>query len=78
VGTVTLKPTQTVNGRGEYRNGVWRAVFKRSLAAGDPEIDADFAKPGVSQLSAFAVWNGSKGDRGGRKSISDWVDLVLE
>ncbi len=32
----------------------------------------------MERLCAFAVWNGSKGDRGGRKSISDWVDLRVE
>ena len=25
---------------------------------------------------AFAVWEGNGGDRGGRKSISEWIKLV--
>jgi hypothetical protein len=26
----------------------------------------------------FAVWNGSAGDRDGKKSVTIWQDLVLE
>lgn len=76
VATVTPKETQNVTGRGLWKEGVWQAVFKRSISADDTEVDAAF-EPG-KRLCAFAVWNGSKGDRGGRKSISDWVELEVE
>jgi hypothetical protein len=76
VGTVTPKPLQNVEGRGVYENGVWKVVFRRALEAPDPEVDAGFDLK--ERVAAFAVWNGSKGDRGGRKSITDWVDLVIE
>ena len=76
VGTVTPKENQYVEGRGFYNQGVWRVVFKRSLKAVDPQDDAVF-KTG-KRLCAFAVWNGSKAERGGRKSISDWVTLEIK
>ena len=78
VGTVTPKENQYVYGRGFFSagQGRWQVVFKRSLNAVNPEVDAIF-NPG-KRLSAFAVWNGSKGDRGGRKSISDWVELEIK
>ena len=76
VATVTPKKSQNVEGRGFWREGVWQAVFRRSINASDPEVDATF-KSG-KRLCAFAVWNGEKGDRGGRKSISDWVELEVK
>ncbi len=78
VGTVTPKEVQgQVEGRGFWRDDHWHVVFKRAIEAIDPEVDTifEFRK---KRLSAFAVWNGAKGDRGGRKSISDWVELEVE
>jgi complex iron-sulfur molybdoenzyme family reductase subunit gamma len=77
VGTITLKPDQNVQARGVYDNGFWRVVFRRSIGILDKEIDAQFPSPG-KKLCAFGVWNGSEGDRGGRKSISDWVELDIK
>ena len=76
VATVTLKPIQNLAGRGAYENGIWTIVFRRALQTEDPEADAQFDNQ--LSLCAFAVWNGSKGDRGGRKSISDWVELSIQ
>ena len=76
VGTITPKEIQNVSGRGFWKDGVWQVVFKRSLGAVDSEDGADF-KQG-KKLCAFAVWNGSKGDRGGRKTISDWAELDIK
>lgn len=76
VGTVTPKETQDVQGRGFWNNGIWQVVMQRRLDAGDPHDDAVFVQ-GKKRLCAFAVWNGEKGDRGGRKSISDWVELDI-
>lgn len=75
VGTITPKETQEVKGRGFYNQGTWMVVFKRALKVVDPGYDAEFGSG--KRLCAFSVWNGSKGDRGGRKSISDWVELVV-
>ncbi len=94
VGTITKKETHNVQARGFYSPGIstvetsdteiksgvnrgtWRVVFKRSLKAADTEEDAAFDSG--KGLCAFGVWNGSRGDRGGRKSISDWVELVIK
>lgn len=76
VGTVTSKPYQKVEGRGFSENSRWKVVFRRTLEVSDPEVDAQFDQ--TERLAAFAVWNGSKGDRGGRKSISDWVNLKIQ
>tara|TARA_B100000315_G_C14583581_1_gene591769 strand:- start:2219 stop:3058 length:840 start_codon:yes stop_codon:yes gene_type:complete len=76
VGTITPKPKQIVSGRGIYDKGLWKVVFKRTLKAEDETIDAKFSES--KMLCAFAAWDGSKGDRGGRKSISDWVELKLK
>lgn len=76
VGTVTPREAQEVEGRGFWKEGRWRVVFKRSLMPNHPEQAVSF-KPG-KKLSAFAVWDGSSGDRGGRKSISELVELRIE
>lgn len=79
VGTVTSKERQVVAGRGVWTNGEWRVVMKRALqpADADPETDAVFGT-GMTSVCAFAVWKGESGDRGGRKSISDFVNLRLQ
>lgn len=78
IGTVTTKENQrAVEGRGIWKDGLWQVVFKRTLNAATPEDDAVF-DAGQKRLCAFAAWNGAKGDRGGRKSISDWVELLIK
>jgi DMSO reductase family type II enzyme heme b subunit len=76
VGTVTYKPVQMVEGRGFFDDGDWKVVFRRRLEVSDQEVDAGFNPR--DRFCAVAVWDGSKGDRGGRKSISDWVELKIE
>ncbi|MDW7680511.1 MAG: ethylbenzene dehydrogenase-related protein [bacterium] len=75
VGTVTPKPTQEVTGRGIYTNGFWQVVLRRALQSSDSNDSSNFGFK--KQLCAFAVWNGEYADRGGRKSISDWVELEI-
>jgi complex iron-sulfur molybdoenzyme family reductase subunit gamma len=67
--------TQDVKARGEHANGKWAVVFSRPFANADPE-QASFAKGATTDM-AFAVWNGSEGDRNGRKSVSQFVTLNL-
>lgn len=76
VGTLTRKPVQRLHGRGLWKDNRWTVLIKRELNAQNPEYDATFDSTRKA-LCAFAVWNGSAGDRGGRKSISDWVELDL-
>lgn len=77
IGTITAKEKQNVQGRGIWTNGEWYVVFKRSLSALDREVDATFLTD-TNNLCAFAVWNGSNGDRGGRKSISGLIQLKVK
>lgn len=76
-GTLTSQPPedQNVHGASEHRDGVWRVVMSRALAA-DPS-DAVLVPGGPATVVAFAVWDGSNGDRNGQKSVSAWLSLVL-
>lgn len=76
VGTITPKDNQEVMGRGVWENGMWAIVFKRPLKTEETDNSLSFSSG--KRLSALAVWDGSKGDRGGRKSISDWVELDIK
>ncbi len=73
IGTLTSQPPegQNVGGKGVWSDGQWRVVFIRSLASNDRE-DARL-EDGVPV--AFAVWNGSEGDRNGNKAFSVWYRL---
>ncbi len=75
-GSLTDKPVQAVQGRGAWSDGKWSVVFKRALITDDVQRDCQF--PGGQRSAAFAVWDGDQGDRGGRKSMSEWVTLHIE
>ncbi len=74
-GSLTSAEVQDVDGYGEWRDGRWRALFARDLAAADPSF-ADFAAGGDTMV-AFAVWDGGDGDRNGQKSIAQFIELSL-
>lgn len=74
-GTVQSKKHQRVDGRGAWKGGSWRVVMSRALTAADAN-DYAFAT-GERRRIAFAVWDGAQGERGARKSISEWVWLEL-
>ena len=77
LGTLTSQPPdqQNVQGHGEWVNGVWRVVLRRTLASPDPH-DVQL-KPGEGTAIALAVWDGAAKDRNGQKSVSVWVPLVI-
>ncbi len=77
-GTLTPQPVarQEVHGASAHRDGVWRVVMSRELAVDDPN-DAPL-RPGTGTTAAFAVWDGSRGDRNGQKSVSVWLTLAYE
>jgi complex iron-sulfur molybdoenzyme family reductase subunit gamma len=61
--------------RGTWKDGYWDVVFSRSMSA---EIEGEPAlSPGLSAFLAFAVWDGSFGDRNGQKSVSVWHRLEV-
>jgi mono/diheme cytochrome c family protein len=67
---------QAVDARGVYTTGTYRVMFRRDLrgrGAGAVPLE-----PGSTVPVAFAVWNGSAGDRDGQKSVTIWQALVLE
>jgi hypothetical protein len=74
-GTLSKANVQDVHGNGVYANGKWTVVFERQLTGGDLG-QATFAT-GKSTDMAIAVWNGSQGDRNGRKSVSSFLKLSL-
>ena len=61
--------------RGVYATGTYRVMFRRTL-----KVEGDGAArlvPGGAVPVAFAVWNGSAGDRNGKKSVTIWQELRL-
>ena len=78
LGTFTSQAAekQNVEGVSSWKNGVWRLQLTRTMEAGDSQ-DARL-RPGAQASVAFAVWNGSAGDRNGQKNVSVWNTLRLE
>lgn len=84
-GTLRARPLadQPVAAQGVYGTGSYRVVFTRDLdrrgrefpRGGDGE-GVTFV-PGRPVAIAFAVWDGSAGDRDGKKSVTIWQELVL-
>ncbi len=73
-GTLTPHKHQDARGWGVYDNGKWKVIISIPRVPSD-ENNAQIYK-GTSV--AFAVWNGSEGDRGSRKSYSMWIPLELK
>ena len=70
------RPDQMVSAAGEYATGSYRVQFTRRLEGqGDGAVQL---VPGRRVPIGFAVWNGSAGDRDGKKSVTVWQDLLLE
>jgi len=83
-GTLAGKPAnvQRVAGQAVYERGAWYVQMQRGLdlPAGEEHGAADeraFRRGDYLPVS-FAVWNGSAGDRDGKKNISIWQKLVIE
>ncbi|MCH8156591.1 MAG: c-type cytochrome [Nitrospinae bacterium] len=76
-GTVTPQPAdnQNVTGYGEWKDGVWTVVFLRDMFK-TGKWDADLTRKDPT-LVAFAVWDGLKEDRNGRKVITVWQRLTV-
>ncbi|KAA0233953.1 hypothetical protein EDM76_09005 [bacterium] len=74
-GTLSPAATQDVQGQGVYENGRWSVVFSRPFTGASEDL-ASFTA-GTNTDIAFAVWNGSQGDRNGRKSVSSFLTLSI-
>jgi mono/diheme cytochrome c family protein len=77
-GTLRARPRreQAVDARGVYATGSYRVMFRRDLLGRGTGVVT--LQPGATVPVGFAVWNGSAGDRDGKKSVTIWQDLVLE
>jgi hypothetical protein len=69
------RPDQAVKAIGEHTTGSYRVQFTRVLTG--PRTNVQLAL-GQRVPVAFAVWNGSAGDRDGKKSVTIWQELLLE
>ena len=76
-GSITPQPQeyQNVEGTGVWKDGEWTVVFTRTFAvSGKWDAVLDKKEP---LLTAFAVWDGQKEDRNGRKVVSVWQRLNI-
>lgn len=74
-GTLTYSDVQEIAGRGTHEDGRWAVVFSRPFEGANPS-QASF-EDGTTTDVAFAVWDGSNGDRNGQKSVSSFINLRL-
>ena len=76
-GTLRARPPrdQAVEALGVHETGAYHAQFRRALRRGG--ADAVSLEPGSRTAVSFAVWNGSAGDRDGKKSVTIWQELVI-
>ena len=74
-GTLTPAASQVVAGNGVYRNGAWAVVMSRSFDSPDV-LQPDLA--GATPIdTAFAIWDGGRGNRNGIKSVSVFVQMQV-
>ena len=76
-GTITPQPEekQNVIGHGEWKDGFWTVILIRDMEK-TSEWDVNLIRKDPV-LTAFAVWDGEKEDRSGRKVISVWQRLNI-
>lgn len=73
--TIDAAPSQEVQGHGVHRDGKWSVVFARAFEGVD-QSRASFTTSTRTDM-AFAVWDGSKDERNGQKSVSTFVRLSI-
>lgn len=75
-GTLTTHKEQEAIGKGVHDGRRWRVVIARPMkGAGTNKAEV---VPGQTRQVAFAVWNGSAGQRGSRKQYALWVSMEVE
>jgi len=76
-GSSTWKDVQGAEGKGIYKDGKWYVVIKRAFTE-ENTSNPDWG-PGKTTFVTFAVWDGSNGEVGARKSLSySWIPLKIE
>ena len=77
-GTLRARPRrdQAVDAQGVYQTGAYRVQLRRALrGAGEGAVSLN---PGDRTPVSFVIWNGSAGDRDGKKSVTIWQELLIE
>ncbi len=76
-GTITSKKTTNTSGDSEWKEGEWTVVLRRPLKVDDTG-SVQF-EAGEKIPVAFAVWEGSRMESGGRKAVSpSWAEVEVE
>jgi mono/diheme cytochrome c family protein len=77
-GTLRARPVidQQVRAMGSYGFGSYEVVFVREMDG--KSKDSSILAPGRTIPVSFAVWDGSAGDRDGKKSVTIWQELYIE
>jgi len=75
-GSITSQPHQDSIGRGVWQQGNWKVIIARKLDTSD-SYDTPLSASEANAV-AFAVWDGSSGDVGARKSVTAWVALNVQ
>jgi hypothetical protein len=75
-GTLRARPRadQNVAAVGVYGTGAYRVQLRRRLEARGEAVSL---QSGQRAAVSFAVWNGSAGDRDGKKSVTIWQELLI-
>ncbi|MBW2273258.1 MAG: ethylbenzene dehydrogenase [Deltaproteobacteria bacterium] len=77
IGTTRVTKGAEIRTAARYHDGHWQVVFVRALRRSGVESTIQLAA-GQTTPIAFAVWEGSNGERGGLKSFSPrWYDLHI-
>lgn len=76
-GTLASKNIENTSGHAYWENGEWTVIFRRPLSVNDPE-SVKF-RAGEKMPIAFAIWEGSRREAGGRKAVSPaWAEVEVE
>lgn len=75
-GSLTSHDTQQAVGSGVHKSGRWQVVIAIPMNGTDKTKAT--VKAGETRNVAFAVWNGSKGQRGARKQYYPWTTIDVE
>ena len=65
-----------VNSKGEYKNGIWRAIIKRAIKT-PQEQDAQFEVRRLTPL-ALATWDGTNGENGLKHTFTGWFWVGIQ
>ncbi len=78
IGSTRVTKGAEIRTSARYHDGSWQLVFLRALRRSGVDSTIQLA-PGQTTRIAFAVWEGSNGERGGLKSFTpQWHELSIE